>query len=766
MGWAHVLRAKGVKPDSIVGILAERSLEMIVAILGVLKAGGAYLPIDPDYPEERISHMLEDSRAVILLTQSHFIDKYTSIGTVINLEDEQEYSDEQYNLSEVNKPSDLAYLIYTSGSTGKPKGAMIEHRNIVRLLFNSKMQFDFNENDVWTMFHSMSFDFSVWEMYGALLYGGRLVVVPKMTARSNVEYLRLLRNEKVTVLNQTPSAFYNIANEEVSYEEKELKIRYVIFGGEALKPALLKEWRKKYPQTRLINMYGITETTVHVTYKEIEEEEIRSNVSSIGRPIPTLTTYVMDKNMKVVPIGVAGELCVGGDGVCRGYLGRPELTKEKFVQNPYKPEERLYRSGDLVRLLSDGEMEYLGRIDHQVKIRGFRIELGEIEAQLLKHPSIEESLVIAKEDHQGSKYLCAYIAGENELTISELREHLLKELPEYMVPSYFVQLEKMPLTANGKIDRKALPEPEGNINTGIEYEAPIGEFEEKLALIWQDILGIKKIGRNDNFFMLGGHSLKATSLVARIHKEFNIDMPLKEIFKAPIIAEIARYMKEAKESIYQSIQTAKEMEYYPMSSAQRRLYILNQFEGAGTAYNMPGSLLVEGSIDLELFQKTFQQLINRHETLRTSFHFIEGEPVQKINDPVGFSVVYLESDEEKVGEIVKEFIKPFDLGIAPLLRVYFVKTGKDKHVMMFDMHHIISDGTSMDILVHEFMDMYGGNNPSSLRIQYKDYSVWQKELFAGDKIKKQEEYWLQEFNGEIPVLNMPVDYQSHYGSKL
>ncbi|MEK4732085.1 non-ribosomal peptide synthase/polyketide synthase [Paenibacillus sp. FSL L8-0641] len=758
-GLAHVLRAKGVKPDSIVGILAERSLEMIVAILGVLKAGGAYLPIDPDYPEEKISHMLEDSRAVILLTQSHFIDKYTSIGTVINLEDEQEYSDEQYNLSEVNKPSDLAYLIYTSGSTGKPKGAMIEHRNIVRLLFNSKMQFDFNENDVWTMFHSMSFDFSVWEMYGALLYGGRLVVVPKMTARSNVEYLRLLRNEKVTVLNQTPSAFYNIANEEVSYEEKELKIRYVIFGGEALKPALLKEWRKKYPQTRLINMYGITETTVHVTYKEIEEEEIRSNVSSIGRPIPTLTTYVMDKNMKVVPIGVAGELCVGGDGVCRGYLGRPELTKEKFVQNPYKPEERLYRSGDLVRLLSDGEMEYLGRIDHQVKIRGFRIELGEIEAQLLKHPSIEESLVIAKEDHQGSKYLCAYIAGENELTISELREHLLKELPEYMVPSYFVQLEKMPLTANGKIDRKALPEPEGNINTGIEYEAPIGEFEEKLALIWQDILGIKKIGRNDNFFMLGGHSLKATSLVARIHKEFNIDMPLKEIFKAPIIAEIARYMKEAKESIYQSIQTAKEMEYYPMSSAQRRLYILNQFEGAGTAYNMPGSLLVEGSIDLELFQKTFQQLINRHETLRTSFHFIEGEPVQKINDPVGFSVVYLESDEEKVGEIVKEFIKPFDLGIAPLLRVGLVKTGKDKHVMMFDMHHIISDGTSMDILVHEFMDMYGGNNPSSLRIQYKDYSVWQKELFAGDKIKKQEEYWLQEFNGEIPVLNMPVDYQ-------
>ncbi|MDP1512981.1 amino acid adenylation domain-containing protein, partial [Paenibacillus ottowii] len=758
-GLAHVLRAKGVKPDSIVGILAERSLEMIVAILGVLKAGGAYLPIDPDYPEERISHMLEDSRAVILLTQSHFIDKYTSIGTVINLEDEQEYSDEQYNLSEVNKPSDLAYLIYTSGSTGKPKGAMIEHRNIVRLLFNSKMQFDFNENDVWTMFHSMSFDFSVWEMYGALLYGGRLVVVPKMTARSNVEYLRLLRNEKVTVLNQTPSAFYNIANEEVSYEEKELKIRYVIFGGEALKPALLKEWRKKYPQTRLINMYGITETTVHVTYKEIEEEEIRSNVSSIGRPIPTLTTYVMDKNMKVVPIGVAGELCVGGDGVCRGYLGRPELTKEKFVQNPYKPEERLYRSGDLVRLLSDGEMEYLGRIDHQVKIRGFRIELGEIEAQLLKHPSIEESLVIAKEDHQGSKYLCAYIAGENELTISELREHLLKELPEYMVPSYFVQLEKMPLTANGKIDRKALPEPEGNINTGIEYEAPIGEFEEKLALIWQDILGIKKIGRNDNFFMLGGHSLKATSLVARIHKEFNLDMPLKEIFKAPIIAEIARYMKEAKESIYQSIQTAKEMEYYPMSSAQRRLYILNQFEGAGTAYNMPGSLLVEGSIDLELFQKTFQQLINRHETLRTSFHFIEGEPVQKIIDPVGFSVVYLESDEEKVGEIVKEFIKPFDLGIAPLLRVGLVKTGKDKHVMMFDMHHIISDGTSMDILVHEFMDMYGGNNPSSLRIQYKDYSVWQKELFAGDKIKKQEEYWLQEFNGEIPVLNMPVDYQ-------
>ncbi|MCH7324069.1 amino acid adenylation domain-containing protein, partial [Solibacillus sp. MA9] len=375
---ARVLKEKGVGPDSIVGIMVERSIEMVVGIMAILKAGGAYLPIDPEYPVERIRYMLKDSKTKVILTKNTILKSIEFDGEIVDLEDEKISSRESYNLNKINTPQDLAYIIYTSGTTGSPKGVMIEHKNVVSLMFNNKMEFDFNEKDVWTMFHSYCFDFSVWEMYGALLYGGRLVLFPKDKAIDTEEFLKILKEEKVTVLNQIPTPFYSLMNKELASSEKELSLRYVIFGGEALKPEMLKEWIKKYPKTKLINMYGITETTVHVTYKEIGEKEINGIISNIGKSIPTLTTYIMDTNLKLLPIGVPGELCVGGEGVGRGYLNREELTEAKFVANPYKSEERIYRSGDLARWLPDGNMEYLGRIDHQVKIRGFRIELGEI----------------------------------------------------------------------------------------------------------------------------------------------------------------------------------------------------------------------------------------------------------------------------------------------------------------------------------------------------------------------------------------------------
>ena len=394
---------KGVEQNDIVGIMVERSVEMIAGIIGILKAGGAYLPIDPSYPEERIAYTLNDSDLCILLTQQSLVNKVKlhegNNLTIIDLVDKSLYADESSsNLNVIKVLDNLAYIIYTSGTTGNPKGVMIEHKNLVRLIFNDRIQFDFKDSDVWTMFHSYCFDFSVWEMYGALLYGGKLVVIPKETAKDIKSYLNILKKENVTILNQTPSAFYNLINEELSLGEKELDIRYVIFGGEALKPLMLKDWREKYPDTKLINMYGITETTVHVTFKEITDYEIQHNISNIGKPIPTLTTYIMDKNTMSVPIGVPGEICVGGDGVGRGYLNRMELTSEKFIENPYKKDEKIYRSGDLGRLLSDGEIEFIGRIDHQVKIRGFRIELGEIESSLLKYESIKEAVVIDKED--------------------------------------------------------------------------------------------------------------------------------------------------------------------------------------------------------------------------------------------------------------------------------------------------------------------------------------------------------------------------------
>ncbi len=506
-------------------------------------------------------------------------------------------------------------------------------------------------------------------------------------------------------------------------------------------------------------MYGITETTVHVTYKEITDKEISSNISNIGKPIPTLTTYVMDKNMKLLPIGVPGELCVGGDGVGRGYLNRPELTAERFVTNPYKENERLYKSGDLVRLLPCGDMEFLGRIDHQVKIRGYRVELGEIENKLLSHESIKETVVIARHDNSGNNYICAYVVGERELTVLELREHLSKTLPDYMIPSNFIQIDKLPLTSNGKVDRTALPEFDGNISTGIEYEAPRNSTEEQLVTIWEEVLGVENIGINDNFFELGGHSLKAISLAATIHKVLNVEIPLKEIFKAPTIKGISEYIRNSEESIYSSIEPADEKDYYEMSSAQKRMYIINQMHKESTSYNITRALIIEDELNLQKLTEVFTTLIDRHEALRTSFELTEEGFVYKVHKKVNFAVEYSEIEkEEQADEKVKSFVKAFDLSKAPLLRVGLVKVQSNKYILVYDMHHIISDGVSMEILIKEFCMLYQGIELPKLRIQYKDYTEWLREPYFTKRLEKQEQYWIETFKNEITPLNMPLDY--------
>jgi len=527
---AHYLRINyNVKPDDLVGIKLERSEWMIIAILGILKSGGAYVPVDPEYPQERINYMIEDSKCKLVIDEKG-IEKFKG----------EENKCAITNPKAINESNHLAYVIYTSGSTGKPKGVMIEHYNVVRLFKTEKPLFDFNATDVWTMFHSYCFDFSVWEMYGALLYGGKLIIIPSITAKDPQAYIDVLRKQKVTVLNQTPSSFYNIIKQELETTEANLCIRYVIFGGEALSPGRLKEWKEKYPATKLINMYGITETTVHVTYKEITAKEIETNISNIGKPIPTLGCYILDKHQNLLPAGVPGELYIGGAGIARGYLNREALTHECFIINPYKKEERLYRSGDKVKLLNNGELEFIGRKDDQVKIRGYRIELGEIEAGLQKYPDIISAVVIAKTNKEGEKELVAYIVSKEALNSTDVRTYLSSTLPAYMLPNYFVQLEELPLTPNGKIDKKALPDPEGlGLSSGVEYVAPRNEIEQKLVAIWQEILGKEKISIKDNFFELGGHSLKATRLSSQIHKQFEVKIELKDLFMAPTIENTA-----------------------------------------------------------------------------------------------------------------------------------------------------------------------------------------------------------------------------------
>lgn len=556
---AHYLRALGVGPEVRVAIYMERSLDMLVALLGVLKAGGAYVPLDPAYPRERLAFMLEDTGSPVLLTQSHLRgDLPDHRARVVCLDTEWEAIAASArgveNPTSGVTPENLAYVIYTSGSTGKPKGVLITHHNVVRLFRATQPWFHFDERDVWTLFHSYAFDFSVWEMWGALIYGGRLVVAPYWMSRSPKVFYNLLREQRVTVLNQTPSAFRQLMWAEESLgTASELALRLVIFGGEALELNSLRPWFDRHgdKDPRLVNMYGITETTVHVTYRPLTMADLNGAPGSvIGGPIPDLQIYVLDRQLQPVPVGVAGELYVGGAGLARGYLNRPKLTAERFVLHPFSGESgaRLYKSGDLARYLPDGDIEYLGRIDHQVKVRGFRVELGEIETVLGQHPAVRESVVLAKEGPSGDKQLVAYIAPRQgpAPAVSELRGFLKRELPDYMVPAAFVSLDSLPLTPNGKVDRRALPTPDpARPDLKKVFVAPRDAVELQLAQIWEQVLDVQPVGIKDNFFDLGGHSLLAVRLFAQIEKAFGTNLPLATLFQRPTVEQLATLLHQA-----------------------------------------------------------------------------------------------------------------------------------------------------------------------------------------------------------------------------
>ncbi len=576
---ANHLIVLGVRPDTLVGICVERSLEMIVGILGILKAGGAYVPLDPNTPRDRLDHILSDARVTILLTQSTLLNDLPACEQNICL-DSDNHIFSQYSQSNPSSNADsdnLAYIIYTSGSTGKPKGVLVSHNNVIRLFTSTEPWYNFHSGDVWTLFHSFAFDFSVWEIWGALFYGGRIIIVPYLVCRDTKEFHKLLISEKVTILNQTPSAFYQLIEvDKCSNSLEELSLRLVIFGGEALNLSNLKPWFElhgdRFPQ--LVNMYGITETTVHVTYRPLTIADVKATGSLIGRPIPDLQIYLLDRYQQPVPIGVCGEIYVGGAGVGKGYWQRDSLTQERFISNKFSkdPNGRLYKSGDLARYLNDGSLEYLGRIDDQVKIRGFRIELGEIESVLCQHPIVDRVVVIARENAQGDKNLVAYITRNSEESpqVSEFRQFLQDKLPYYMVPSFFVVLNKLPLTSNGKVDRKALPaptiesspliidpfkpqdenqknlaiRPTTSITSNPKQSEPRNSREKILVDIWEKILGLDNIGIHDNFFLLGGHSLSSVRLVAEIEKNFNCKFPLSSFFEIGTIAEISQWISE------------------------------------------------------------------------------------------------------------------------------------------------------------------------------------------------------------------------------
>jgi len=777
---ARRLRSLGVGPESPVALYLDRSAEMVVAILAVLKAGGAYLPLDPAYPRERVLFAIEDAGADVLITRDG-LGRGLPARHLVELDADWWRLDGEAedDLPEFASPENLAYVIYTSGSTGKPKGVQVTHANVARLFASAEPLFSFSASDVWTLFHSYAFDFSVWELWGALLYGGRLVVVPQMVARSAGAFLGLLEGEGVTVLNQTPSAFYQLM--EADGEEdgaRALALRYVVFGGEALGERRLGPWvgRRGVERPRLVNMYGITETTVHVTHREVTAD--LGEGSRVGVALDDLRAYVLEGGGSPAPVGVAGELYVAGDGLARGYLNRPSLTAERFVPDPFsaEPGARMYRSGDVARWLSSGELEYLGRADQQVKIRGFRIELGEIEAALLGHAGVAEAAVVAREEGTGDKRLVAYVVTGGEVGGAELREHLRGRLPEYMVPAQFVQLERLPLTANGKLDRKALPAPQstGEATSG-QFVAPRTPAEELVALAWADLLALPRVSALDNFFDLGGHSLLATRLVSRLRRSFGVDVPLRSLFEWPTVAGLAaeaeRLVREGAGLSAPPLLPAGRDGELPLSFAQQRLWFLDQLEPGLASYNIPAAVRLEGDLDVGALRRALSEMVRRHESLRTVFAESDGSPLQVIlpPSPVALEVTDLsgldeEEREAEAGRLAAEEAQtPFDLSTGPLLRAALIRISDSEHVFLLTMHHIVSDGWSLGVLIEEVGALYeayvrGEESPlPELEVQYADYAAWQRGWLQGEVLERQLSYWREQLSGAPPVLELPTD---------
>ncbi|HLP46739.1 MAG TPA: amino acid adenylation domain-containing protein, partial [Candidatus Kapabacteria bacterium] len=765
-----------------IGLFFEHGYDMVASIIGTLKSGNSYVPLSVSYPLIRLSYILADSESSLILTNIKNLPTAARLAEenhirLANVGEVKEFSPQRLDIS----GQSLAYILYTSGSTGNPKGVIQNHENILYYIHNWSRIFSITPEDKMTLFSSFSHDGSVQDMFGALLNGATLNVFDVKNREENAPNLSaFLIKEKITIWHSVPSLFNYFVNNIDNYGKAENfgHLRFILLGGEPLREHEMTMSAKYFPYSTLANIYGQTESSVNSIW--LIPSESYKNYNGlfkivIGKPLDNTVIVLMDEEDNILGPLETGEIMVACPHLALGYWKNEEFNQKSFFIHPTYG--RMYRTGDWGRLLPDGNIEFIGRKDNQVKIRGFRIELGEIESQLLKYKGVKGSVVIFKIDEREEPNLVAYIVSENDIPQSNLREYLLAHLPDYMIPLHFIKLEKFPLTSTGKIDRKALPGPEMKNSDG--YSAPRNIIEKKLVEIWEEVLGkpaSMSIGIDNNFFQLGGHSLKATILTAKIHKALHVNIPLTKIFKTPTIRSLANYIKTAIKDKYLSIEPVEKKEYYPLSSAQKRLYILYQMEREGIEYNIPSISVLDGEIHIDKLERIFKQLILRHESLKTSFHMINDEPVQKIHDNVKFEIEKLEGRGAPPWspDIIRNYIRPFDLSKASLLRVGLLKEkGEkgDRHILMIDMHHIISDGTSMNILVKDFIALYQDMGLSELGLQYKDYSSWQNSKKHEESIKQQEHFWINEFAGEIPVLELPTDYlrpvvQNFEGSRI
>jgi amino acid adenylation domain-containing protein len=764
----------GIEAGELVGLSMERSFESYIAILGILKAGGVYVPLDSSYPKERIRYMLKDSGVRIVITKVCYkdslpVDKQKLIFIDSDWNKIKEESTELPCIE--TKPESIAYMIYTSGSTGNPKGVLASHYSAINRFEWMWAKFPFGTEEVCCHKTSLNFVDSIWEVFGPLLKGTPVVVISDDIMKDPAKLMEELHKYKVTRITLVPSVLDVMLDSCENAGDRLKYLKLCVVSGEELSAGLAQRFRKAVPHAKLINLYGSSEVAADVTCYDTGKLSEAACKVPIGKPISNTSIYILDKDMRQVQEGVFGELYIGGSGVAYGYLNRPDLTAEKFVPDPFSSASgvRLFKTGDIGRYLSDGNIEFAGRKDNQVKIRGMRAELGEIEAVLLKHKSVKEAVVTVYENE--NKNICAYLVIKEDTDLSSIREYLAGAVPEYMVPTYILALDKLPLLPNGKLNRKVLPMPDKTLFPDSPCENPANEVEERLVEIWKELLHLDAVGIKDSFFERGGHSLKATMLAARIHKVFDIVIPVGEIFKRRTIRELAQYILGSEKQFFKPIERLEERDCYKVSSAQKRLFVINHLEGASIKYNLPNVIRLDGCLDYDKFEEVFKSLLSRHELLRTSFKLVDSEPVQVVHEEYLLPIDYQDAREDEIEAMTGEFIRPFDLSIAPLLRVKLLKIHESLHILLFDMHHIISDGTSIDILINEFITLYNGMVLKKLPVQYKDFSAWQNSLLKRDEMKRQEEFWLEVFFGGIPVLDIPTDYprpskQSYEGDSL
>ncbi|HEY0065826.1 MAG TPA: amino acid adenylation domain-containing protein, partial [Flavisolibacter sp.] len=753
---AHYLMDNhNIQPGGMVGIMLDRSDRLIIAILAALKAGAAYVPVDVDYPDARKEFIIRDTGLGALITQSEFtsgLDYFN--GGVFLMDLQLDTLAGSVEMPEVSvTPSSVAYVMYTSGSTGNPKGVMVEHRGVVRLV-KSANYVNLTGEEVLLAVGSVSFDAATYEYWSMLLNGGKLVMSRKEVVLDTSLLAQEIRNHKVSMMLFTTGWLNQLIDEHIEVFEG---LETLLTGGDKISLPHIKRLRDRYPQMQIVNGYGPTENTTFSLAHNIGT--VQENIP-IGKPLSNSTAYILDAQQQLVPVGVVGEICVGGDGLAQGYLNNPGLTAEKFVSHslPFIGETRLYKTGDLGKWTEDGVVEFLGRRDAQVKIRGYRIELGEIEAALLSCDKVSSAVVMALSNAAGEKELAAYLVGSGDLDLAAIRARLGRTLPGYMRPAHFIQLTELPLTSSGKVDYKRLPEPgQLGLSPGVEYIAPRNQTEEKLVAIWQDILGKERVGVKDDFFELGGHSLRASRLANQVHRVFEVKLALNTFFERPTLEEQARIIAQSIKTGYLDIEKAPHREYYPLSSAQKRIFFLQEFAPQSSSYNIPMVNYLGREVDPERIATVLRQLIARHESLRTSFEKIDGAVMQKIHSDAPFELDTHECRPQEFDAYLQSYIRPFNLAQAPLLRSSLVHVTGVGYAWIVDIHHIISDGTSQQVLTDDFLRLYRGENLPELRLQYRDFSEWQNNLQESGELEKQKEYWRSQFTGSISRLNLPTD---------